>query len=159
MLCNSMTSTIMKRTLLITAFCVLFFFIKVSAQSKTTYAFGVKSGINLSHLTERVVVNKFLFSYLGGVSLEQRFSPRISLSYELLYSRQGDISYFTNPGLYNRVRTRYNYVILPIELRYRLKHYPVYINPGFQAGYLVYKRGDFLPTNGSITNSSNQEKK
>lgn len=132
---------------------------KVSAQSKITYGLGVKGGMNLSRLIEKNANNKYLLSYLTGVSLEQLFSSRVSLSYALLYSRQGDITVFSNPGLFNRSRTRYNYLVLPIELRYRLKYYPFYITPGFQAGYLLYKRGDFLPKNGSTTYSLDQEEK
>lgn len=149
----------MRKLALLTLFYALTFLQEVSAQSKITYAFGVKSGMNLSRLIERNANNKYLFSYLCGVSLEKRFSSRTSLSYELLYSRQGDISVFSNPGMFTHSRTRYNYLILPVELRYRLKHSPFYINPGFQVGYLLYKRGDFLPKNGSITYGSDQEKK
>ncbi len=148
----------MKRLILITTFCALTF-LEVSAQSTTTYAFGVKSGVNLSRYIEPNVTNTYLLSYLAGVSLEQRFSSRASLSYELLYSRQGNMAFFSNPGVFDRLRTRYNYLLLPVELRYRLKHYPFYINPGFQVGYLLYKKWDYLPKNGWTTYSSDQEKK
>ena len=67
------------------------------------------------------------------------------------------MEHFVNTS--DRLRTRYNYITLPIEVRYRLKHYPFYIIPGFQAGYLISKQVDFLPSHGVPTQSSNQEKK
>ena len=113
--------------------------------------------MNLSHLIEKVAINKLLLSYVVGVSLEQRFSPRLSLAYALLYSRQGDREHFINTS--EILRTRYNYLTLPIEFRYRLKRYPIYVIPGFQAGYLVNKQIDFIPSHGVPAQSFDQEKK
>jgi len=147
----------MKKLIFIVA-CHLFTILgQVQAQSVTTYAFGVKGGMNLSHLIEKDAINKLLPSYVVGLTLEQRFSPRFSLAYELLYSRQGDMQHFTNTT--DRFRTRYNYITLPINIRYRLKHYPFYISPGFQAGYLVSKQISYIPSHGVPAQSSNQEKK
>ena len=146
-----------RTTLLIAIASLLSCFTELSAQATTTYALGVKGGTNLSHLVEKVAINKLLLSYVAGISLEQQFSPRVSLSYELLYSRQGDMEHFINTN--DRLRTRYNYITLPIELRYRLKRYPIYIIPGFQAGYLVNKQVDLLPSHGITTQNNDQEKK
>ncbi|WP_394343330.1 porin family protein [Spirosoma sordidisoli] len=124
----------------------------VRGQVSVIYSAGVKSGITMSRFIEKGTRNDYLVSYLIGLSIEQRFTQRVSLSYDLLYSRQGNIVFLTNPGPFDKVRTKYNYFTLPVSLRCRFKRHPVILSPGFQVGYLVSNRTDFLPK-GGYTNS------
>ena len=138
----------MKTLILIVSVSLLTGFLSVKAQSKISYGFGVKGGMTMSRFMESTVKNNYWFSYATGLSVEQRFTERLSLSYDLLYSRQGNVKFFSNPGLYDRIRTKYDYLTLPISFRYRLKRYPLVVIPGLQAGYLLSTQSDFLPKTG-----------
>lgn len=143
------------KELLITVICIASTsFFELNAQSQPTYRLGVRGGLNLSRFLERGTENRLLPSYQFGLSLEQRFNYQIGLSYDLLYSRQGNISYFTNPSLYDRVRTKLDYLILPISMHYTLSNTPFIANVGIQLGYLLNNQVDFLPKNG-YTNNQN----
>lgn len=108
----------------------------------------------MARFIEQGVSNTFFPACRFGLALEQRLTHRTALSYELLYSRQGNMCYFSNPGLFDRLRTKSDYLLLPVSLRYKLKNSPVVLTPGIQLGYLIKYQVDFLPKNGH-TNPDN----
>ena len=124
----------------------------VQAQSKVAHSIGLKSGLVGSRFIEKATKNDYWLSYSLGLSVEHQFTPRIALAYDLSYARQGNLTFFTNPGLFDRVRTKYDYITLPVSVRYRLKRYPIFMSPGFQVGYLIKNQTEFLPRNGYTNN-------
>lgn len=123
------------------------------AQTVPIYGLGINGGMNLARFTEKGTINNFLLASHFGFSVEQRFGQRVSMSYELQYARYGNVTFFTNPGLFEKVRTQYDYLTLPISLRYRFRKYPFFLIPGFQVGYLLANRTEFLPKNGYTNNN------
>jgi hypothetical protein len=121
------------------------------AQAKTTYHIGMKAGLNLANFIEPKTKENLVTAYSVGVGLEQRFTPRLSAFYEVMYSKQGsDIPIYNDPH-YNKLAIRYDYLVLPIGLRYQSRRFPFLIEGGIQAGYLLNHHQEFLPANGTTT--------
>ncbi|SFD80280.1 porin family protein [Spirosoma endophyticum] len=144
----------MKKLILIGIFSLFVGTFTGQAQSNPPIKIGIRGGAGTARFIENGVTNNFLFSYQAGLAVEHKLTPRYSLGYELLYSRQGNMSYFSNPGFYTKVRTRYDYLTLPVSLRYRLPNSLLTLSPGVQLGYLLAGQVDFLPKSG-YTNSEN----
>ncbi len=109
------------------------------AQSTTPFRFGLIGGINASQINTPSLktTSGLLWQYGVGVTAEQRFSPRISLVSELKYSHQGSRSKaFGLLGDDVNV-SKYNYLTLPIFVRYQPKGERVFIELGGQVGYFL----------------------
>lgn len=131
---------------------------QLRAQSNVQYKLGVKGGINFSRFIERDVRNSFLGSYMIGASVEQSFSHNNSLSYDILYSRQGNNVFLVNPGIYKQLRSRYNYLTFSTSVRHQLVKVPLILVAGLQVGYLLTNKVDLLPLSGNPVFASEVKK-
>jgi hypothetical protein len=92
--------------------------------------------------------SKPLWDYTGGVSLEHRLTSTLTVSYELLYSRQGGVELITSKIGYgsSKMVTKFSYLTLPVMVRYNIGGGRVFISGGPQIGYFLKAKwysGDF----------------
>jgi hypothetical protein len=133
----------MKKSLIFFCTWIILAGMKFSAfsQSKTTYRFGIKAGYNLARIWNKVPAPlrsnaRFLPGYAFGLSLEQRFTPAVSMVYEALYTRQGSIfpmSTVTN----ERLIKEYKYLMVPALFRFHPRRLPTFLELGPQIGFLL----------------------
>ncbi|AKD56787.1 porin family protein [Spirosoma radiotolerans] len=83
--------------------------------------------------------SKGLWDYTGGISLEHRLTPSFTVTYNLLYSRQGGIELITSKlGLgSDQMISKLSYLTLPAMLRYQFGVRRVFISGGPQIGYFL----------------------
>jgi hypothetical protein len=135
--------------------CLLFIRVTHSyCQSNTDYHFGVKTCLNLANFVEPKTKENLLPTYSIGIALEQRFNPKLSAFYELLYSKQGSNIPIYNDPMFNKLAIRYDYLTLPFGVRYQSKRFPFLIEGGVQIGYLLKHHQEFLPLNGNTTSQT-----
>ncbi|WP_338875035.1 porin family protein [Spirosoma sp. SC4-14] len=129
------------------------------SQSPTSYHIGLKAGLNLANFIEPNTKENLVPLYTTGIGLEQRFTPKLSAFYELLYSRQGSTIPLYNDPHYTELAIRYNYLTLPVGVRYQSRRFPFLVEGGVQAGYLLNHHQEFLPANGTTTSQGTNLKK
>ncbi len=112
--------------------------------AQSALRFGLSGGLNgnLIH-TNHLGPNsesKGLWDYTGGISLEHRLTSSLTLSYNLLYSRQGGVELITSklPGYGStKMITEFCYLTLPVMVRYNLGGGRFFMSGGPQFGYLL----------------------
>lgn len=110
------------------------------AQSTTTYRFGITVGPNASYWNTERSQSELLWRYQVGVTLEQRFSTALALSYRLVYNRLG--GQLKSPT-YGTAFFNFDYINLPILGRINPRGSPIFVEAGVQAGYLL-KAQDYV---------------
>lgn len=132
------------KRLLFNAFCILSF-LPAYSQNEITHRFGFTGGLCASQIATPSIKNAtaLLWDYNIGISVEQRFSPKFALTYELKYARQGGRAKAVGL-LGNDVSvTELNYLLLPITGQFQPKGEPVFIELGGQIGYFLSGRNYF----------------
>ncbi len=117
---------------------------QVEKTKKTTYHVGIKAGYQLSSYIGVPDNARYLPGLSGGIALEQRFNSRLALAYEVFYSPQGSTFLQTEnrDGFtydYKRIR-RYNYLAVPIVLRWKLSRFPATFELGPQVSRFLSLR-------------------
>lgn len=121
----------------------------VAPQPGVTYKVGLTGGVNAAQLRQvmpqlqQIVRSHLLWQYNAGLALEQRFSPHIALSYQLLYSKQGSSTPLTGSLGNDRVVNQFDYISLPIMLRLNRGASKFFLEVGGQGSYLVEGKGYF----------------
>lgn len=131
---------IMIKRLIILAYLFSFSTIIVYGQNQPTYLLGITGGPNAALIQNSTGLQNIRWRYNVGVSLEQRFSPAIAVVYQLLYSRQGETvnSKYGGVGpVIGHQFITFDYVNLPIMVRFRPKGERVFLELGGQLGALV----------------------
>jgi len=115
---------------------------------------GVKGGYNLARFVEsNADYNKFRRSYSVGITFEKQLTKRLSLSGDVLYSRQGNLIKVINPSyLVDRVLFKYDYLTIPFSIRYAPTKTPLCLGTGVQLGRLINHQTFFLPVKGYTNN-------
>ncbi|MCX6214583.1 porin family protein [Spirosoma sp.] len=112
----------------------------ISGQHRIDYRFGLIGGLNAALIQKSTGIQNIRWRYNMGLTLEQRFSPTVSLVYQLLYSRQGEtvnLKYGgTGPTIGHQYIT-FDYMTLPIMVRFRPKGEQVFLELGGQVSTLV----------------------
>lgn len=112
------------------------------AQSSIEYKFGVTSGLNASQI-KAFDRSDLLWQYNAGLTLEQKISPGISLSYQLLYTKQGSSNSVTGLSGSDKIINELNYLNVPIMLRLNRGSKRFFLEVGGQVGYLLDGKGYF----------------
>jgi hypothetical protein len=105
--------------------------------------FGLSGGLNdnLIHATYLGPnsESKGLWDYAGGISLEHRLTSTFTLTYDLLYSRQGGAELITSKIGYGseKLISKLSYLTLPAMVRYQFGGGRVFISGGPQIGYFL----------------------
>jgi hypothetical protein len=105
--------------------------------------FGITGGINqnLIHATYWGPNSepKPIWDYTAGISLEHRLTPSLTLTYNLLYSRQGGAELITSKIGYgsSKMITKFSYLTLPVMVRYNVGGGRFFISGGTQIGYFL----------------------
>ena len=139
--------------------------ISSSMKAQTTekrFDFGVKSGGNISNiinsypLPSSMGINHKIGFYFGGF-VNIRFSEKLKLQPELLYSNQGyNAEYFHREINFNydyKFRQTQSYIYLPIVLQYYFLT-KMNVELGMQAGYFISSRRKVTET--SLSNGEGQ---
>ena len=115
------------------------------SQSKITHQFGLTGGLSAAQITTPSIKSTtgLLWNYTIGIALEQRFSPRFALAYELKYTRQGGRAKVFRLGGSDVNVSEYDYLILPVIGQLRPKGELVFIEAGGQVGYFLSGRNYF----------------
>lgn len=121
----------------------------VAAQPGVTYKVSLTGGVNAAQLRQelppllKTVNSHLLWQYNAGIALEQRFSPHIALSYQLLYSKQGSSTPVSGSGGNDKVINQFDYISLPVMLRLNRGASKFFLEVGGQGGYLLEGKGYF----------------
>lgn len=105
--------------------------------------FGLLGGLNgnLIHATYLGPnsESKPRWDYTTGVSVDHRLTSSLTLSYNVLYSRQGGAELITSKIGYGstKMMTEFSYLTLPVMVRYNLGGGRFFISGGPQIGYLL----------------------
>ncbi len=120
----------MKKVLLLAA-CVV-----MATGAFAQFSWGVKSGLNISSLTD-VPSNQMKTGIYVGAFAEYRFNDYISIQPEVVYSRQGVAYNVTKEGdVTTRNRIRANYINVPVLARlYLLDNLTLDLGP--QIGFVL----------------------
>ena len=116
----------------------------VFSQQKIDYRFGLIGGVNAGLIKANGIgYNSILWRYNIGISLEQRFSSALALVYQFTYSRQGETvkeeDYTPVSGtIHYRQVLSFDYITLPIMVRFRPKRERVFLEAGGQVGSMVH---------------------
>lgn len=128
----------------------------IVAQSRLR--FGIMGGINenLIHATYWGPNSeaKPIWDYTAGVSLEHRLTSSLTLTYNLLYSRQGGAELITSKIGYGSTKmiTKFSYLTLPVMVRYNVGGGRFFISGGPQIGYFLKAKWYAAGLEGSAEN-------
>ena len=107
----------------------------VHGQNKTR--FGVTVGPNAGQIQTSLTLTNLLWRYNAGIALEQQFTRNFALASELIYSRQGSRFSSTNGYVSDKYISAFDYINLPVLLRFRPKGERGFIEVGGQIGHLL----------------------
>ena len=123
---------------------VLIIALKQSIVAQSRLLFGITGGVNqnLIHATYwgPNSESKLIWDYTAGVSLEQRLTSSLTVTYNLLYSHQGGAELITSklPGYgSSKMITKFSYLTLPVMVRYHVGGGRFFLSGGPQIGYLL----------------------
>ena len=106
--------------------------------------YGVTGGLNLSRVKNSINLTGPLWSYRVGLALERDFSEKLSLTGELVYSRQGGSVSDVFSGKYI---TNFDYLAVPLIARYRPSGKNFFIQAGGRIGFLVHNKEVYTHNN------------
>lgn len=130
------------------------------AQSISMFRFGVVGGINAGQINTPLVKSTtgLLWQYNVGVTVEQRFSSRFSLAYELKYARQGGTAKTSGLSGNDSNISEFNYLTLPIISRFQPRGERIFIEIGGQVGYFLSGRNYFASKKNQALSVQNMAK-
>lgn len=99
--------------------------------------FGVKAGVNAGQIQTSLTLTNLLWRYNAGMAFEQQFTRNFALASELIYTRQGSRFSSTNGYVSDKYISAFDYVTLPVLLRFRPKGERGFVEAGGQIGYLL----------------------
>lgn len=135
----------MKKKLIIALYLYVASLITAHSQDKTAYKVGLIGGLNAGQISTPSLNNTtgLLWDYNAGIALEQRFSTRFALAYELKYTRQGSKDKVSGILGNDKSISQYEYINIPVLIRYRPKGERAFIEFGGQASYFLKGRSYF----------------
>lgn len=121
---------------------VLCLSINLSANGQNKPRVGIVGGINASQIKTSTNLTNLLLRYNVGLAYEQQFSDKFALAGNFIYSKQGSsLKQATlGNGIKDKYITNFNYLALPVLLRFRPKGERTFIEAGGQIGYLIYNK-------------------
>ncbi|MBO0953159.1 porin family protein [Fibrella forsythiae] len=127
----------------------------VYSQRKLAYKLGLTGGVSAAQINSPSLktTTGLLWHYTTGIALQQRFSQKFALAYELKYARQGGKA---QPFGYDFITTESNYVSLPIIGQFQPKGGPMFIEIGGQIGYFLSSRSYFVSHKDQALSTSTQ---
>lgn len=112
------------------------------AQATSSFRLGLTGGLNAAQL-QQTNRSRILWRYNAGVTVEQRLSSVFAVAAHVLYSRQGSSTPVTGLGGKDKLINAFDYVSLPIMVRYSPKTERAFFEVGGQGGYLFSAEGYF----------------
>lgn len=127
------------------------------SQHKVTYQMGLAGGLSACQIRTPSLDNSsgLLWQYNIGATLEQQFSSKFMLVYELKYARAGSRDKTTSQQGNDVLFSKYNYLTLPILARLRSKGERAFIELGGQAGYFLGGKSYFASKEDQANNLQN----
>jgi hypothetical protein len=115
----------------------------IIAQAATAQKIGVKIGLNMATMTsDQSGFNndkKSLIGVNGGLILEKKLVPFISLQGEVLFSQKG---IYQKPDDKNFTKTTINYIEIPVSVKIKLGPTPLFFLGGPYIGYAMNGKTD-----------------
>ncbi|RRB06842.1 porin family protein [Larkinella rosea] len=117
--------------------------VSCQAQSIKTLRFGMTGGVNAGLIKkDHLGLQNILWRYKVGITVEKRFHKAMALVGEITYSRQGETvnadTYTIQTGTIKDTQIiNFDYVAMPIMLRFRPRSERVFLAIGGQFGYLI----------------------
>lgn len=117
---------------IIASFALLFFAVTLQAQSKKAeWHFGIKSDVNLSHISGNGMANGFTTGFQAGGYAERVLNKQWSIQPELLftqsnYTRGGDFLTYYNDNIGNPAGSpniKLAYISVPVLVKYNVTSY------------------------------------
>lgn len=141
----------MKLTLAI----LIFMIGSLAANGQDRTRFGITAGLNASQIQASLTHPNLLWRYNAGVAFEHQFTNNFALASELIYTRQGSSLSSNNNNVSDKYITAFDYITLPVLLRFRPKGERGFIEAGGQIGYLTSANG-YRTSNRESTSSAFQ---
>jgi len=116
---------------------------------------GITGGPNASQIKTHWYLMGRLWRYNTGLAIAKPLSGNFSLSSELVYSREGSRSEFNRPGIDTKQITHFDYISLPIMVRFRPGGKALFVQAGGKFSYLVNHEMIFINNNNTRTSSLN----
>ena len=113
----------------------------LTAHGQNGTRFGITVGANAGQVQTSLTLTNLLWRYNAGVTFEQQFTRNFALASELIYTRQGSRLSSTNGYVSDKYITAFDYIALPVLLRFRPKGERGFIEAGGQVGYLLSANG------------------
>lgn len=113
------------------------------AQSTKPFHLGLTAGINAAQLQQASNRSHLLWRYNVGVAAEQRFSQVWAIASSLGYARQGSSTPVTGSAGNDKLINAFDYISLPVLIRYNPKARRSFLEAGGQVGYLLSAKGYF----------------
>ena len=132
----------------------------VYGQNEINYKFGLIGGVSAAQISTPSLktISGLLWYYTTGVGLQQRFSQRLALVYELKYIRQGAKAKVSGIMGNDVIVTEHDYVTLPILVQFQPKNEPVFVQLGGQSGYFLAGRSYFASGKDQASQAQNMTK-
>jgi hypothetical protein len=147
------------KRLLFNTFCILSL-LPAYSQNKITHRFGLTSGLSASQIVTPSIKDAtgLLWDYTVGISVEQRFSSKFALAYELKYARQGGNAKVSGLGGSDVNVSEFRYLLLPVMGQFRPNGERIFIEAGGQIGYFLSGRNYFASKKEQAFNLQNMTK-
>ncbi|MEX2567329.1 MAG: porin family protein [Cyclobacteriaceae bacterium] len=111
---------------------------------------GITGGINANQIKTSTNVSNLLWKYNAGISGTKKFSGNFSLTSELSYSRQGRRLNLSSTRKYV---TNFDYLALPVLLRFSPVGKELFIQAGGKFGLLVNSKETYIYNNNNSPNN------
>lgn len=105
---------------------------------------GITGGPNASQIKTSTNLTDLLWSYNVGLAFEKELKKDFSIASELVYTRQGSSLDGVFSGKYI---THFDYLALPVFIRYRPRGKNAFILAGGKFGYLIYDKEKYTYNN------------
>ncbi|AUD04150.1 porin family protein [Spirosoma pollinicola] len=114
-------------------------------QSVNSFRYGITGGLNAGQLNTPSInkTSGLRWQYAAGVTVEQPFSSNFALAAELKYARHGAKAKVSGIMGNDAIISEYDYVTLPIFVRFQPKFDRIFIELGGQIGYFLAGRSYF----------------
>ncbi|WP_154853014.1 porin family protein [Cyclobacterium xiamenense] len=129
---------------------VLFLSAFLNGYGQTGIRIGITGGVNANQIKTSTNVSNLLWKYNAGISGTKKISDNFALTSELSYSRQGRRLDLSSARKYV---TNFDYLALPVLLRYSPGGKEWFIQAGGKFGLLVNSKETYIYNNNNSPNN------